>query len=61
MGRIQEIHPRFLAPHQDLLLLLALQLLVVELGGSALVGGKVSGHARMNARPPPPFLSPPTS
>jgi hypothetical protein len=42
--RIQQIGPRFLAPHQQLLLLQALELLVVELRGAALVRGEISGH-----------------
>jgi len=45
MGRqIEEIRPRLPPPQEQLLLLLALELLVVELGSAALVRWKLSGH-----------------
>jgi hypothetical protein len=47
MGRqIKQIHARLPTLHQPLLLLLALELLVVELGGAALVRWELSGHGR---------------
>jgi hypothetical protein len=58
MGRIQQIRPRFApAGEQHLLLLQALELLVVETGGSALVGWKVSGHCVSTRLAAAPFLS----
>jgi len=45
MGRTAEqIRPRFASLQEHLLLLLALELLVVELGCAALVRGELSGH-----------------
>ena len=46
MGRIQKVRPRFPPLQEHLLLLLALELLVIELGGAALVRGELSGHGR---------------
>jgi hypothetical protein len=47
MGRqSKQIRPLVPRLHQHLLLLLALELLVIELGGAALVGGELSGHDR---------------
>ena len=46
MGRIEQIRPRLPALHQHLLLLLALELLVVEMGGAALVRRELYGHGR---------------
>ncbi|HEU0100626.1 MAG TPA: hypothetical protein VFQ67_17840 [Allosphingosinicella sp.] len=43
-GRTQQIHPRLPATHQQLFLLLALELLVVELGSAALVRWEIAGH-----------------
>jgi hypothetical protein len=44
MWRIKEIGPLFLPLHQQFLLLLALELLVIELGSAALVRWELSGH-----------------
>jgi hypothetical protein len=45
MGRIQKVRPLFSgAQAKHLLLLLALELLVVEVAGAALVGGELAGH-----------------
>jgi hypothetical protein len=45
---LEEVGPgvRTAAQSKPLLLLLALELLVVEVGGAALVRGELSGHAR---------------
>jgi hypothetical protein len=44
-GRIEQVGPPFVGPPQKhLLLLLALELLIVKVGGAALVGGELAGH-----------------
>jgi hypothetical protein len=55
MGRIQQVGASLAAPHQHLLLLLALELLVVELRGAALVRWEIGGHDGKTPGPRPPF------
>jgi hypothetical protein len=54
--RLEQVRPRLARSAQKhLLLLLALELLVVEMGGAALVRGEIAGHGSKNARTGPPF------
>jgi hypothetical protein len=61
--RLQQVRPPLGqgAEAEHLLLLLALELLVVEMGGSALVRGEVSGHGGETLDAASPFLLPRTS